>query len=475
MHNSKLVHIIRTLNKPELNQLGDMILSPFFNKNESVSKLFSAIYKTYPKFKPELLDRQVLYSNVFGQKKFSEQKLRYMMSDLTKIAEKYLIYKELETKPILENHFLLTAFKSRNITRHSPSVLDQSNKLMKKYPFKDQLYYYEQYMIESDHYEYIASKRNVAVKENLNNIILSLDYYYVINKLKFSSELINHTNVYAGGYEHLLLDEILNYLKKNEPEDVPAIAIYHCILLTLTDTENEQHYFNLKSLLFENIKNFPLEELNDMFIFARNYCAKKINSGETQFLSEIFDLYKTLISNKIIFINNYLSQWDYKNIVSVGLRLGKFEWIHEFIYNYKLSILPDDRENSFTYNLAMYHYYLNEYERTLELLRDVEFTDVYYHLDCKSLLMKTYYELEEFDALHSLMDAFYVYLRRNKLISEYQRTSYSNLLKVVKKLIRIRYRDYKKVEDLENSLEGLSPIANMSWVKAKIKSLKKSN
>ena len=87
--------------------------------------------------------------------------------------------------------------------------------------------------------------------------------------------------------------------------------------------------------------------------------------------------------------------------------------------------------------------------------------------------MKTYYELSEFDALHSLMDAFYVYLRRNKLISDYTRTDYLNFLKVVKKLTRIRYRDFDKVLALEEEVKELTPIPNRSWIQSKIDSFKK--
>ena len=52
------------------------------------------------------------------------------------------------------------------------------------------------------------------------------------------------------------------------------------------------------------------------------------------------------------------------------------------------------------------------------MLLKVEFNDVYYHLDSKSLLMKVYFELDEYDAFSSLVDAFKIYLRRNQTISE---------------------------------------------------------
>lgn len=90
-----------------------------------------------------------------------------------------------------------------------------------------------------------------------------------------------------------------------------------------------------------------------------------------------------------------MSQWDYKNIVYLGLRLEEYSWVKNFIIKYNEELDPKTRKNAMSYNMAYYHFFLNNYDETLTLLRSVEFSDVYYHLDSKSLLMKTYYELEE--------------------------------------------------------------------------------
>jgi hypothetical protein len=468
MQNSKLTALLKSLSKIEMNQLNDFINSPFHNKNKQVNQLFQLLFKAYPGFKDKDIDKRNLIGSIFNNPDIKEQKLRYLMSDLTKLVESFLVVKVLETKPVLQNHFLLTALQAKHLSILSPAVLDQSRRNQEKYPFLDQLFYYNQFMIESDHYEYIATKRNLAVKENLTNILENLDHYFLINKLKFSAELINHSNVYAGEINPLLLDEILNYIAQNTENQVIGVQIYFTIIQTLNDPDNSAQYYKLKELLENNIESFPIHELNDMFIFARNYCAKQINSGKSEFLNEIFDLYKTLIHNKIIYINGYLSQWDYKNIVAVGLRLNELTWVKSFIKDYKSHVDPEHSINAYNYNLAMYHFYSGDFDKTLELIRDVEFTDVYYHLDCKSLLMKTYIELKEYEALHSLMEAFYVYLRRNKMISEYQRTSYSNFLRLTKKIIRIKYGEINKVIELQTEIEQTTPMPNKLWLLKKI-------
>jgi hypothetical protein len=85
-------------------------------------------------------------------------------------------------------------------------------------------------------------------------------------------------------------------------------------------------------------------------------------------------------------------------------------------------------------------------------------------LDSKILLLKTYYELEEVDAFFSLIDSFYVYLRRNDLISNYQKTICLNFVKFVKKLMRIKLGDKKAAEKLLEEIQETKHVASISWL-----------
>lgn len=471
MKTSKLVNILQTLSKSEIRRFHDFVRSPYFNKNETVVRLFNLLADAHPDFSERKTKRERMFDHLFPDSVFDESKLRYPMSDLTKLLEEYLVWIEFSGNRTRKDHLLLQAFLHRNLHKYSQAIIDRSVEAVSDNPHRDIQYYYNMFVLETDRYDDISSKRNVAVKTNLQSIIQNLDSFYIINKLKFSAEIINHANVWAGEFETILLDEIIAYLDKHTDSKVPAVDIYYKILLTLKEPDVESHYFDLKKLLSENVGLFPRAEVNDMYIFARNYCAKKINAGNLQYLNEIFDLYKTLLETGIILQNDYLVQWDFKNIVSVALRLEEYEWTEQFIKKFRHKLKPEEKDNASRYNLALLHYHKKNYDKTLELLRDVEFTDVYYHLDCKSLLLKTFYEKEEIDALSSLMDTFYVYLRRNKLISSYNLESYSNFLRFVKKLLRVKYRDKQVISKLSEELDQTSVIANLTWLRKKIKEL----
>jgi len=113
----------------------------------------------------------------------------------------------------------------------------------------------------------------------------------------------------------------------------------------------------------------------------------------------------------------------------------------------------------------------NDFKKALRLLTTIEFTDVYYHLDSKSLLLKIYYETEDYEPLFSLISTFAVYLRRSKIISEYQRSIYANQVKHVKRLAKIKSGNNYSLTKIKQAIEQYPQVADIGWLKVKIAEL----
>lgn len=201
-----------------------------------------------------------------------------------------------------------------------------------------------------------------------------------------------------------------------------------------------------------------------MFTFALNHCVKRINMGHTEYNKELFELYKVMIEKRIIFNNDILSPWTYKNIASVGLRLKEYEWTKGFIDTYHENVDEAYRDSAYAYNLAYYHFSQGEYKEALWKLHEVEFNDVFFHLDTKTMLLKIYYELDDVEPLLSLIDAFKVYLKRNKHISGYMKTSYRNLIKFVQKSLRLPSGDKDKWKRLKEEVNQVKHVASFTWL-----------
>ncbi len=174
-----------------------------------------------------------------------------------------------------------------------------------------------------------------------------------------------------------------------------------------------------------------------------------------------------------------MPEWHFKNIVTTGLRLDEHEWVRSFLENYRHRLRPEVEENAYSYNLAAYFHHLENYDEVLRLLLQVEYTDVRYNLDAKSLLLRTYYDLEESEALHSLTEAFKQYLKRNKSLSEFQKKGYFNLLNFTRKAFRLKtnreFTSSKKwepeLQNLRSELEAAETVFNKSWLEGKVAEL----
>lgn len=171
-------------------------------------------------------------------------------------------------------------------------------------------------------------------------------------------------------------------------------------------------------------------------------------------------------------------QWDLKNMVSIALRLGEYPWTYGIINSLKPELPDDVRENAYTYNLANYYYETKDFRKATRLLQSVEFTDVYYNLDSKSMLLKIYFEQDEEESFFALVTTFKAYLNRNKLISAGTFDTYSNLMKYARKAfvykIMLPYQrkhNYSKIASLKKTVIETKNVVNANWLLNEIEKL----
>ncbi len=443
------------------------MVSPFFNVNEEVLALFTELKKLFPVFDEKQTDKKTVFKKLYPGKRFDEQKLRYVMTDLTRLLEEFLVQKQFSENDMLKKHLLLQSLNKRDLDKYFQWQISDAYSVQEKSPYRDSVYYERQVLLEEDSYVWTSRKDNRAIDSSLQSLVDNIDIHYLTKKLKYSCEIINRMNVLKVEYNLSFLDNTLEFLKNNSFAHIPAITIYFQVLLTLRESENEKHYRKLKTLLAEHSGKFPQAELRDIYGFVQNYCIRQINLGNNNYLRELFENYKTLLEKEIIIENNSLAQFDFKNIVSIALRLDEYKWTESFIQKYAALLSADFRQNAINYNLARLHYSRKHYRDALKLLLAVEFTDVYYHLDSKSLLLRIYYELEDWEPLLSLFNTFKIYLKRNKLISEYQRSTYTNLVKFVRKLARIKMGSKLPLEKVKQEIAEVKQIADLTWLQSK--------
>ncbi len=174
-------------------------------------------------------------------------------------------------------------------------------------------------------------------------------------------------------------------------------------------------------------------------------------------------MYRSGLTANIFFVDGILSRWSYTNIVAIGLRLGELNWVKDFIEKYKIYLEIGFQESMYAYNLARFYFVKKEYKKAMSLLLQAELDDVLINVSGKVLLLKMYYELNEFDALESLLSSFKIYLRRNKVIS-YHKTHYMNIVNFTIELMKLNPYDKESRKRLREKIEGTKSLAEKEWL-----------
>jgi hypothetical protein len=417
------------------------------------------------------LEKGMVWETLHPNRNYDDVRFRKLCSELLRLIESYLAQQEYEKNPLHQATYLVEAVGERKFKQLYKSSMRTARRLSNQQTFTPSNFYYYQYQIEKDYYELQDSELKRQTKTNYEAIITNLDSFYLAEKLKWYTSIISRQKIVKYEYDLLFIDEIIQHLKKYDYQDVPPVAIYYQIYLTLAEFDNEEHFFKLKELLGEFILLFPIKEAYEIYTHAINYCSTKINRGKDRFLIEFLQMNESLISKGIL-IDGILSPWRFQNIVIVALRLGKYEWTENFIDTYKEKIPEIYRENAVTFNLARLYFYQKKFEKVINLLHNVEYDDVGYNLNSKSLLLQAYYETDEIEPLFSLLDSFRAYLTRHKEIPQKRRKNYFNLIKFTKKMANTIPGDKKALDKLKQDFEALDGIAaSKSWVIEKIDEL----
>jgi hypothetical protein len=481
MNNSKLLELHKTLTVIEKKRFAEYLDSPFFNTNSRVIRLNQLIAKAIESKKEADLDRKKAHEQLFGNDKYNDQNIRDVMSFLMRQLEDFISHQNIDKNKLLKKEHLLIELRERNLDKHFISNTNEYLKLLEEKKTHDADYFYERYLLEKELDHFFVRKEVRKSNESLQRKSDNLDSFYLSEKLKNLCDMINRKNIIAAEYKINMLDELLLYINKNikEVQATPAIYIYYKILLGLLESEVPQHFNELKTALDKHSRSFSKEEARQMYDYAENYCIKKINNGNQEYLAELFSIYESLLASEVIFEGNHLSQLDYKNIVSVALRLNKFEWTKDFIENYKGRIPAKFRKNAYEYNLAVYYYGKKDYKNALKLLQQVEFTDAFYHLGAKWILLKIYYELDDVEPFYSMIDAYNVFLVRNKNISAYQRKVHQNFVKYTKQAFDLKLKGSslsktnfeKAIIKLKERINQEKNDTNLSWLLERVEEL----
>ncbi len=469
MHQSKLISLLRTLDKTELRSFSDFAASPYFNKNQELLRLY-AYLKPFAAggFTDETLERQSLWDGLYPGSSYDEKTLNHLSSQLTKLLERFLGQRQFESDGIRQELCQMEAHLARGLDKGYRFLYGQCS--------------LRSGQLNSGHISGLRQKFELANLEEkafsnqgLRKFNTSLqvasdrfDEYFLYQKLIFLCALLDQQKQFPGQYNIAMLPEIQSVLATGHYDHIPVIAIYSRLLRMLVEPEDHQNFQEFQLLLSANQDRFGAQDATDLYLHAINYCIQRIRYGQSGFAETLLNLYEEALQRGVLLQDGAISPWTYKNVIKLGLGLNQFERVEQFIRDYTGLLPENQKEGAFQFNMADLNYHRQFYKEALRHLSNVEFSDIHYKLGARVILSKIYYETGETEALASLLSAFRIFLLRSKDISRQVKEPYLNFISI---LGRLQKNDKTKLEKLEARVRKTAMLSNRNWLLRQIRAL----
>jgi len=457
MQKTKLSQLLRIFDAWEIYHLKDFVASPFFNKRKDLIQLLNFYLNT----KNDKITKPELFGKVFPDMHYDEKKMNNLVSDLFKLTEQFLAYRE-----ILENDTFITlniakAYRKKDQPIRFKKAIEKGKKQLEKQPLRDRDYLLLCYNFEFEYFDFLGKK----IRTRENNLQEMADIYDTIcisEKLKQFCFQASHQNVFNTNYRENLKNSILELLEK-QPNllNVTYLHIYY-LAFKLIDTEQEEYFRALCKNLQEQSDKFHLYEKENLYRLVINWCIRKVNGGFENYVSDAFELYKQVLKEKIFIDNKKMSSYTFANIVTFGINLNELEWVENFLKNYSKYLPKEIRQNEMFYHAGVLKYKQKQLKKAKHLLLNFTSKDYLMNVRAKVILIRVYFELEEYDSLDPLIESVRVYLKRKNKLAKIHFDYYNNFIKYCKKLLCLKPGDEAKREFKEKIMTLKNP-SSREW------------
>lgn len=461
MDKSKLIQLLRSFSREEQREFRKFLQSPFFNRREETVVLFDLLEKHLKTGKP-VPDKADAYAAIFPNEPFDDHRFRMLMSQLFQLGGQFLTVRGFMTDEAQSLLLLGQVLRKRKLTsQFAQTAADLVTKLEAQ-PYRNPDFYQNKYLASLEKYRTAYDMRDVDAAQ-LQSLSHELDTAFLARKLWQSCLLLSHEAVSNVSYDFGLLDEALAFAERIGALETPAIAIFYHCYRALTNPSEAVHFQNFKRLLLQHGSLFPAEEMRDLYILAINFCIRRYNAGSQAYLRDQFDFYKDGLWQGYFLTDGELSRYTYQNAVTSGLVMREFEWVEHFIHDYRDKLAGAYQESVFSFNLARLAYEKKQYDKALPLLQLAEYKDLLLNLAAKTLQLKIYFELDEFDLLEAHLSAFKTFLLRKKELG-YHRENYLNTIQFTRKLLETNPFDKEARSGLRKEIAAAKNLGEKEWL-----------
>lgn len=468
MYNSKLIEILNSLERGEKELLKKWVESPAHNHRADRLKLLLKLLSKR-KLTIRTTNKKELFTYLYPREKYNELKLNSLMNLSIQLLEDFIYFLMQKKDDFSKKKALILFFQERKLHKYAQQYIQKAQKAQEKITTQNSVFYEQQYQLE----QILFEQQNTTTQQTKTNLQEVFDNYYinvVLQTLDHACLAVTHQRLYKASYKIPLLDTILKDIQGGNYSEVAAIQLYYNSYMTLVAPQEEQYFETLKYLLDKHHSILSPKETKNIYLIAINYCIRMSNNGAEKYVQDLWELYQYGLIHSILINQNILSHFTYKNIAAAAIRLKEYTWVQQFIKDYTPYLEKQYQENYAKFVHAKLAFAQEDFDKTLGLIAQVEFDDIFLNISSKTMLLKIYYEQQYFDSLDALLTSFRRFLQRKSVIA-YQKNIYENTIYLTEKLMNLNHYDKTAKAKLQKEIENTNPLTERPWLLAQLNKL----
>ena len=472
MKTNRFTTLLASFSDQEKKRFASFLASPYFNSNQTLVELFGRIKDQ----KVEEIEKPELWKWLFPEREFADNYLRKLFSDLNKLALKFLAAEHLEGDPQWRSFHMLKGGRNDEVKNQVVKVWENAYKRKSAKTAgvaSSQNHFFEyQYFLEQ-YYQDIRVRKDTS---HFQSAMTQLDTFYLVERLKGLCERENFKRILNDESFSTMDDYVLEMAEKRTFQALPLVRIYLSVYRFSKTMGNsdafdrgsmESSYDDLWAMILNAQWTSPSQELATLLNYLQNFCLHFISRGFPQFLNRLDDLFEFRISTGEILSDHIIIPEDYKNRITLLLKLERIQEARSFLDKYKPRLSQDHRKPAYLFSLGNIYFHEKKFEEMRKALCQVGEREPFYFVDCKVLIIKSYLWEGDLNALEFDLDSLTKYLKRSTKLSHERKNPYRIRLKYFKKLFRLMAHSEpsrKRREALRMEINESCPLTDRNFL-----------
>ncbi|MBP8917435.1 MAG: hypothetical protein KBD42_14150 [Chitinophagales bacterium] len=416
MQNTQLQEVLQKFMKKDLKTFSDYLRSPYFTKKITLLSFWEEIKEFAPDFEISELQKQQICEKISG-KIFSDSYYRNLCSDMLEIVINYLAEEEFHNAPHDIAQFRNEALLKAGLFNLLEKNIKQTDLLIDKSQLPHPKKLYQKIRID-DYTINLHIRRNRNKHENITKLMLDVDRPKKIMDYALGKSLLhilNHiraSKIVKEKFDYSFVEHYLYIYEKGLTSNDSFVNAYY-LATKIAITGNEEFYFKLKEILFEDDQSLPANDSANLFVVLIDFVFPRGETGERKWLNEMFEIYDFRLNKNFWKLHADFAYTSLLNIIQTSLILGKIQYAEEVIEKYGPLISASVRSHIINLCNAWISFYKGEAEAAHQYLIPIESENIVIKYSLRTLQAMIYFEKGEFQVLHSYIDSFKHFINYN--------------------------------------------------------------